>query len=145
MDPRDLEGPIVMRCSGEDARRAIEGGGRDRRVESRRTAARRGPRDPRAAGGHRRSRRSRGSPARYGVRRGSDVVKALPGRAPCSWAGPHGLRRRPPGGRVDEIFAQVNLFLAVFNLLPIPPLDGSALLERVLPREWLPERVGTSA
>jgi len=35
-------------------------------------------------------------------------------------------------------FAQVNLFLGVLNLLPIPPLDGSALLERVLPREWLP-------
>jgi len=35
-------------------------------------------------------------------------------------------------------FAVVNLFLAVFNLLPIPPLDGSALVERVLPREWLP-------
>ena len=36
------------------------------------------------------------------------------------------------------VFAQVNLFLGVLNLLPIPPLDGSALLERVLPREWLP-------
>jgi Zn-dependent protease len=31
----------------------------------------------------------------------------------------------------------VNVFLAVFNLLPIPPLDGSALLERVLPVRWL--------
>jgi Zn-dependent protease len=39
---------------------------------------------------------------------------------------------------VALIFAQVNLFLGVLNLLPIPPLDGSALLERVLPREWLP-------
>lgn len=36
------------------------------------------------------------------------------------------------------LFAQVNLFLGVLNLLPIPPLDGAALLERVLPREWLP-------
>jgi len=36
------------------------------------------------------------------------------------------------------VFAQVNLFLGILNLLPIPPLDGSALLERVLPREWLP-------
>ena len=35
-------------------------------------------------------------------------------------------------------FALVNLLLGVFNLLPIPPLDGSALLERLLPREWLP-------
>jgi Zn-dependent protease len=35
-------------------------------------------------------------------------------------------------------FATVNLFLGLFNLLPIPPLDGSAILERVMPREWLP-------
>jgi Zn-dependent protease len=39
---------------------------------------------------------------------------------------------------VALLFAQVNLFLGVLNLLPIPPLDGSALLELVLPREWLP-------
>jgi Zn-dependent protease len=35
-------------------------------------------------------------------------------------------------------FAIVNLLLGVFNLLPIPPLDGSALIERILPAEWLP-------
>jgi Zn-dependent protease len=35
-------------------------------------------------------------------------------------------------------FALVNLFLGVFNLLPIPPLDGSSLIERFLPRSWLP-------
>jgi Zn-dependent protease len=35
-------------------------------------------------------------------------------------------------------FALVNLFLGLFNLLPIPPLDGSSLIERVLPRSWLP-------
>ncbi|MGH9014416.1 MAG: site-2 protease family protein [Acidimicrobiia bacterium] len=35
-------------------------------------------------------------------------------------------------------FAVVNLFLGLFNLLPIPPLDGSALVERVLPRAWMP-------
>jgi Zn-dependent protease len=35
-------------------------------------------------------------------------------------------------------FAVVNLFLGLFNLLPIPPLDGSALLERLLPAKWLP-------
>ena len=35
-------------------------------------------------------------------------------------------------------FALVNLFLGVFNLLPIPPLDGAAMLERVLPQQWLP-------
>ena len=33
----------------------------------------------------------------------------------------------------------MNLFLGLFNLLPIPPLDGSSLLERVLPERWLPD------
>lgn len=32
----------------------------------------------------------------------------------------------------------VNVVLAVFNLLPIPPLDGSSLVERVLPAAWWP-------
>jgi Zn-dependent protease len=32
----------------------------------------------------------------------------------------------------------LNVILAVFNLLPIPPLDGSALVERVLPNQWWP-------
>ena len=34
-------------------------------------------------------------------------------------------------------FAAVNLSLAVFNLLPIPPLDGYRLLTPVLPAKWL--------
>ena len=32
----------------------------------------------------------------------------------------------------------VNLILAAFNLIPLPPLDGSAVLERFLPRSLLP-------
>jgi Zn-dependent protease len=39
---------------------------------------------------------------------------------------------------VFAAFAAVNLFLGVFNLLPIPPLDGSSLIERVLPHTALP-------
>ena len=39
---------------------------------------------------------------------------------------------------VPLLFAEVNLFLGVFNFLPIPPLDGAALIERVLPSTWLP-------
>jgi Zn-dependent protease len=35
-------------------------------------------------------------------------------------------------------FALANLVLGLFNLLPIPPLDGSAMVERVLPARWLP-------
>jgi Zn-dependent protease len=32
----------------------------------------------------------------------------------------------------------VNIGLAVFNLIPIPPLDGSVVFERLLPRAWWP-------
>ncbi|MGE0795872.1 MAG: site-2 protease family protein [Acidimicrobiia bacterium] len=35
-------------------------------------------------------------------------------------------------------FGFVNVLLAVFNLLPIPPLDGSALVERAMPASWWP-------
>ena len=35
-------------------------------------------------------------------------------------------------------FGIINAILAAFNMLPIPPLDGSALVERVLPRRYLP-------
>jgi Zn-dependent protease len=44
----------------------------------------------------------------------------------------------PLGTRIIFTFAVVNLLLGLFNLLPIPPLDGSALLERVLPERYLP-------
>lgn len=30
-----------------------------------------------------------------------------------------------------------NVLLAAFNLIPLPPLDGSAVFERLLPRRWL--------
>lgn len=33
---------------------------------------------------------------------------------------------------------EVNVYLGVFNLIPIPPLDGSAVLERLLPVRWWP-------
>ena len=39
---------------------------------------------------------------------------------------------------ITFFFALINLLLGLFNLLPIPPLDGSALLERLLPDHWLP-------
>ncbi len=30
----------------------------------------------------------------------------------------------------------INLWLAIFNLLPLPPLDGSSVVERFLPERW---------
>lgn len=42
------------------------------------------------------------------------------------------------GARVVFFFGFINVILAVFNLLPIPPLDGSAMVERVLPASWWP-------
>jgi Zn-dependent protease len=35
------------------------------------------------------------------------------------------------------VFGLLNVLLALFNLLPIPPLDGAAVVERVLPEQWL--------
>ena len=32
----------------------------------------------------------------------------------------------------------MNLVLAAFNLVPIPPLDGSAIIERFIPMRHLP-------
>jgi len=34
-----------------------------------------------------------------------------------------------------------NVILAAFNLIPIPPLDGSAVIERFLPRAWWPRYI----
>lgn len=36
------------------------------------------------------------------------------------------------------LLGEVNVIIAAFNLIPIPPLDGSAVLERLLPRSLLP-------
>lgn len=43
----------------------------------------------------------------------------------------------PLSHQVLLYFGLLNVVLAVFNLIPLPPLDGSALIERVLPsRLW---------
>lgn len=42
-----------------------------------------------------------------------------------------------PGGMMEQIlylFARINLILAAFNLIPIPPLDGSKILMGFAPR-----------
>jgi Zn-dependent protease len=44
----------------------------------------------------------------------------------------------PLGWRVVLALGEANVILAVFNLIPIPPLDGSAVVERLLPARWWP-------
>jgi len=36
-----------------------------------------------------------------------------------------------------ELFASINIRLAMFNLLPIPPLDGFRIISYVLPDKWV--------
>jgi len=36
------------------------------------------------------------------------------------------------------LFGLVNILLAAFNLLPFPPLDGSAIIERLVPQRHIP-------
>ncbi|MCF4113432.1 MULTISPECIES: site-2 protease family protein [Dethiosulfovibrio] len=43
----------------------------------------------------------------------------------------------PALGRVMILMVYVNVGLAVFNLIPIPPLDGSKLIYPLLPRSWM--------
>jgi Zn-dependent protease len=45
---------------------------------------------------------------------------------------------QPLGAQYVFALGFVNVILAVFNLIPLPPLDGSAVLERLIPNSWLP-------
>ncbi len=49
-----------------------------------------------------------------------------------------GLGSVAVGDRLLYLAGFLNVLLAVFNLIPVPPLDGSAVIERVLPRRWWP-------
>ncbi|HEY7106902.1 MAG TPA: site-2 protease family protein, partial [Acidimicrobiia bacterium] len=69
------------------------------------------------------------------------AIAALAARAlfdPGSVPPTFGFSDLPLGVQIVFSFAVVNLFLGLFNLLPIPPLDGSHLVARVLPERWLP-------
>ena len=39
-------------------------------------------------------------------------------------------------GQALFYFILINIFIAIFNLLPIPPFDGSHIVEGALPRRW---------
>jgi len=72
---------------------------------------------------------------------------AAPGHLPQQpRVGRHDLLRRPQPDPRDRVRLRVGEPPArLFNLLPVPPLDGSALLERLLPEAWLPHLVPVPA
>jgi Zn-dependent protease len=43
-----------------------------------------------------------------------------------------------PAGQIAVLIVLVNLTLALFNLIPVPPLDGSKILWGLLPYKWHP-------
>src|SRR4051812_12797853 len=49
-----------------------------------------------------------------------------------------GASPRGDVGRVVLFLGYANLLLGMFNLLPLPPLDGSAVVERLLPARYWP-------
>ncbi|HVT42520.1 MAG TPA: site-2 protease family protein [Acidimicrobiales bacterium] len=42
------------------------------------------------------------------------------------------------GAQIFFLASLLNVVLCAFNMIPVPPLDGSALFERLLPRRWWP-------
>lgn len=46
------------------------------------------------------------------------------------------LTTAPLATQIFYMLGLVNVALAIFNLIPIPPLDGSAVIERLLPPSW---------
>jgi Zn-dependent protease len=66
------------------------------------------------------------------------AVLALRDLAPISTICTEALGAWPILWRLVFLLSFANVLLAVFNILPIPPLDGSALVERMLPMSWWP-------
>ncbi len=65
-----------------------------------------------------------------------NIILSAIGLGLCFWA-VHGTQSQFMFN-VGEYLGLANLVLAAFNLIPIPPLDGSAIIERFVPRKHLP-------
>lgn len=48
------------------------------------------------------------------------------------------VSRHSPGAALLSMCVTLNVTLAVFNLIPVPPLDGSRVVEGLLPYRWRP-------
>lgn len=67
----------------------------------------------------------------------SNVAQALVAAIPVQLAIRNGLELGR-GFDVLTTFVTVNVLLASFNMIPIPPLDGHKILMGILPRFWTP-------
>jgi len=69
---------------------------------------------------------------------GDAIVTGLP------YSGAHGASLLAGVALLLYRFLLINLLLGIFNLIPIPPLDGSHILAGILPARWseLYERLG---
>lgn len=66
----------------------------------------------------------------------SNILMALAGAFIFVFASKHLTSFSEGVQTLLAIFIQLNLFLAVFNLLPIHPLDGGKVLARFIPASW---------
>ena len=70
----------------------------------------------------------------------TNLVLAALGAVALGWLG-QGITEEPVQGTLRQFailnafnFILINVFLALFNLLPVPPFDGSHIVEGLLPR-----------
>jgi Zn-dependent protease len=68
----------------------------------------------------------------------SNVVLGAAAAAILRFNAAMGVSLAPPVAQFLQIFLAVNFGLAAFNMIPLPPLDGSRILHAFLPPFWRP-------